>query len=407
MGNYYDILGVTRHATKREVQLAFRKLAFVYHPDKNPGNTAAEEKFKELNKVYQVLSDPVKRRRYDSLIRNSQQRKAENAHRTSARPTRPYQPPRPPSPRKPKTEKESFKTQFQRFGKATALTLIVLFALNLFLNVANTKAYTRNSEKERQRIELQQVELEKIETSFSNRHYNTAFSNLRTLFSAYPSNEFIKNKYNNYLSQLNELSVEALQNQNIDEALGMVETLSQYTLDEDDQYEVTYLSARVNLELGSFQKSIDILEKIEPKNKNDYRPYFELALVYKNGLKDTEVADIYFQKTNKIIRESYIKRFGDAYYLVPEALSIPKKHYIVFYEKGINDFLRGDYQSSDIALKWATYCDPTKLEPYTYLGLSAWAQDRKELACDIWKRTNSYSPNAQLTDIVEQYCANN
>ena len=62
--DYYEILGVPRNATDEEIKRAFRKLAFQYHPDRNkePG---AEEKFKEINEAYQVLSDPERRSRYD------------------------------------------------------------------------------------------------------------------------------------------------------------------------------------------------------------------------------------------------------------------------------------------------------------------------------------------------------
>lgn len=65
--DYYKILGVERSATEAEIKSAFRKLALQYHPDRNPGNKAAEEKFKEINEAYEVLSDPQKRARYDQL----------------------------------------------------------------------------------------------------------------------------------------------------------------------------------------------------------------------------------------------------------------------------------------------------------------------------------------------------
>lgn len=65
--DYYKILGVERKASEEEVKRAYRKLALQYHPDHNPGNTQAEEKFKEINEAYQVLSDPAKRTRYDQL----------------------------------------------------------------------------------------------------------------------------------------------------------------------------------------------------------------------------------------------------------------------------------------------------------------------------------------------------
>jgi curved DNA-binding protein len=65
--DYYKILGVERKATDAEIKKAYRKLALKFHPDRNPGKKDAEEKFKEINEAYQVLSDSTKRARYDQL----------------------------------------------------------------------------------------------------------------------------------------------------------------------------------------------------------------------------------------------------------------------------------------------------------------------------------------------------
>lgn len=65
--DYYKILGVDRSADEATIKKAYRKLAMKHHPDRNPGNKAAEEKFKDINEAYQVLSDPVKRDRYNQL----------------------------------------------------------------------------------------------------------------------------------------------------------------------------------------------------------------------------------------------------------------------------------------------------------------------------------------------------
>jgi molecular chaperone DnaJ len=69
--DYYELLGVVRNATQTEIKKAYRKLAVKYHPDKNPGDKKAEEKFKEISHAYEILNDPRKRRQYDQFGENA------------------------------------------------------------------------------------------------------------------------------------------------------------------------------------------------------------------------------------------------------------------------------------------------------------------------------------------------
>src|ERR1044071_3248732 len=68
--DYYEILGVARNAKPEEIKKTYRKLARKYHPDLNPNNKQAEEKFKEIQEAYEVLGDADKRKKYDQLGQN-------------------------------------------------------------------------------------------------------------------------------------------------------------------------------------------------------------------------------------------------------------------------------------------------------------------------------------------------
>ena len=62
--DYYEVLGVDKSASQDDIKKAYRKLAMQYHPDRNPGDKSAEEKFKEINEAYEVLGDEDKRAKY-------------------------------------------------------------------------------------------------------------------------------------------------------------------------------------------------------------------------------------------------------------------------------------------------------------------------------------------------------
>jgi curved DNA-binding protein len=83
--NYYDILGVSRDATAEEIKKAFRQLARQFHPDLNPGNKEAEDRFKDINEAYEVLSDLGNRGKYDQFGQFWKQSGFQNAARTASR----------------------------------------------------------------------------------------------------------------------------------------------------------------------------------------------------------------------------------------------------------------------------------------------------------------------------------
>ena len=69
--DYYEILGISKNASQEEIKKAYRKVAMQFHPDRNPGDKAAEEKFKEAAEAYEVLNDSDKKAQYDRFGHNA------------------------------------------------------------------------------------------------------------------------------------------------------------------------------------------------------------------------------------------------------------------------------------------------------------------------------------------------
>lgn len=84
--NPYEVLNVKSTASKDEIRKAYRTLARKYHPDANPNNKVAEEKFKQINDAYTILSDDVKKADYDRGARQQQQNQASGRPQQTARP---------------------------------------------------------------------------------------------------------------------------------------------------------------------------------------------------------------------------------------------------------------------------------------------------------------------------------
>lgn len=137
MPDYYEILGIQSTATSGQIKVAYRRLALKYHPDRNPENILAEKKFIEIALAYEILSDPIKRNRYDNGLSNDINESFEEDLRTRRRPPPPhyyatYKP-----------EKVTYSRKVYAYATATVIAIVLLavaFPIYL-LQVSSTKYY--------------------------------------------------------------------------------------------------------------------------------------------------------------------------------------------------------------------------------------------------------------------------
>lgn len=136
MSDYYTILGIKPSATTRQIKIAYRKLAFKFHPDKNPNNKLAETSFIEISKAYEILSDPIKRNKYDRRWEIDAQQEAEEDFRARRKPPAYYY-------YKSKVEKPKYSRRDYLYATASVVAImIVAMAFPLYLiQLASSKHY--------------------------------------------------------------------------------------------------------------------------------------------------------------------------------------------------------------------------------------------------------------------------
>lgn len=152
MANLYQILGVSDTANADQIKKAYRKLAKIYHPDKNPNNLQAAEKFKEVNQAYQLLSDPIKKAQYDAVLfyrtYNIPTPSSSTNTRTYQTKSNPYQAePQELTPeQKRRIAEKKRKRYIKAFNRAAVATVFLLLFLGSTAGVIEYKRYLHEQE---------------------------------------------------------------------------------------------------------------------------------------------------------------------------------------------------------------------------------------------------------------------
>ena len=134
MPDYYKILGIKSTATSRQIKLAYRRLALKYHPDKNPLNQLAENKFIEIAKAYEILSDPIKKSKYDNGLDPTHKEYRED-YRTKRRPPPHYYYSRAP-------EKTIYSKKVYAYATASVLAIVLIaVAFPTYLMLATSEKH--------------------------------------------------------------------------------------------------------------------------------------------------------------------------------------------------------------------------------------------------------------------------
>lgn len=354
MINYYHVLGLTENATQEEIKAAFKKLAVKYHPDKHPGRSDMEEKFKEINQAHQVLSDPYEKARFDLKLKY-QQFSDSQSHQTS------YSYRRKPSYSRPNYRYAKVDHRQNAIATAYAFGITFLIAAIVMGSVWAKRSY---DDIQRQKVlDERRATFNVAKEAFDSGNYIDAYE-VMTEFRFFSLEEAdMKDFKKTMVDQIIEKGHASLENEEYDEAITL------YNLVFDLKPELPWFRVRKNLAQayklsGNIDLAIAILEDFLVNDFEIVASLVELAEIHRDYSENLEESMENFQLAHRLAVKRYKRFYGDAYPIVIRQEYLPKSHYRLY--NGLADmYLRlGDPRMAIKAAEWNKYVWPDSIPAY-------------------------------------------
>ncbi|WP_284683374.1 tetratricopeptide repeat protein [Chondrinema litorale] len=354
MVDYYKVLLIPPTASTTEIKASFKKLALQYHPDRNPNNLQAEEKFKEINEAYQVLSDPDKRATYDFLLRYGFQLQQEQEAQQSQRRPRTYY-------KGKKVRPEARKVRFLYFYIFAGFTVFIVLGFFFFSFMETQAARTMLSK--------------------AKEHYyinHNSFYALKFLEGAVTKDEGLSEAYyltGKILFNEGQNNIESLYN--LDKAIYTANNL------EDSVGNYYLLRGKVNMALHKTDNAV-----------SDFKEAFNL--LPDNSELQRKLAELYLYK---------LQNFDEALMYYDKLLNKAPKDYDALVGKGVCLQKKREYQKSLSFLEEAKNEKQSNGEALYYLGWHAlnFKSDSIE-ACNYWNEAKVKGVR-QAEVLIEKYCS--
>lgn len=371
MINYYSILEVPESATQSEIKAAFKRLAVCFHPDKHSGNPEMEERFKEVNQAYQVLSNPYEKARYDLQMQYGQ---------STSYYAPPQPPPRPPRPKnyrpRYKEPEINWKENWIATGYAFAFTFIMAAIVMTGITIKNYIDEKNLEELLTKRRNL----FEEAQGKYRVGQVDDAMITLNSLGN-FMEQEQDMETYKEKLLESFIYEAEHHYNRGIyEDAIYYYELIENYAprnpLPLKEHLAMSYRKA------GQPDRCLKVIKELLIVNYRKMELYLLMAEIERDDLNDIEDARRYFEVASDLAIERYKAIYGEAYPLMITARSLPDAHYHLY--TGLADiYLQTKaYDRAVKATKWNINVWPDSVQNYVIAAKGYAMTNRSRQACE-------------------------
>jgi tetratricopeptide (TPR) repeat protein len=389
MKDFYEILGLTSNATPTEIRAAYKRLAMEFHPDRNPGNPEAEERFKMINEAYHVLSDPIKKTRYDART-NSGIPSYDDIYWQQVQRARYRQWQQAQQPRY-VFDKEYFRIQ----GLAFAVFVVIAGFCFGLIHTVNYYYQQQQEEKHRQNMLL----IAQVNSLFGSGKVEEAFRMITQLYEQSPLDyEFVKAR-DSLVDVLRTDANQHFEAHQFELASIQFEQLQRYEFPQ--RVETLEKLATSLFRSAQFEKCTHILKQLYALHPWDIEVVYQLGAINYQYTHDLQESHKYLTIAKELFKETMSHIYGKAFEVVMDPKDAPEIYYQVFLARARTNYDLRKFKEAETDCNWAVFLRPD--EPAAYvLRAAAKAETKTRGLCTDLRAAQERG--AEVTELRRKYC---
>jgi curved DNA-binding protein CbpA len=392
LADFYEILGVNQSADSTAIRTAYKRMAMQYHPDRNPGNPQAEEMFKAINEAYHVLSDPLKKARYDS--------------RFTAQFTTGYEET---NWREVQRQKYARWQQAQRkrytfdahYFKIQGLAFLVFIIMSgISFAIFHTANYFISSKYEKIWKQNHQSVLE-VNSLFGKGKIDEAMEKMMGLYEKDPLDFQLIHARDSLVNELRKLSEKNFTAQNFDEALYELTCLKKYEF--PPREETLRRIGVCQYNMGSYNDAVQTLKQLHSQQPWNLELTYQISFINFRYLENNEEALYYIKLGKNLFKENLTEIYGEAFTVVMNPHDVPDIYADIFMASAnINSEMK-QYKEAVKDLNWAIYLRPQRGESYKLRALAKIQAKNYSRLCGDLEQAKKLGEDG-ITKLQNKYC---
>jgi curved DNA-binding protein CbpA len=393
MADYYEILGIARSADSTQIRTAYKRLAMQFHPDRNPGNKQAEETFKNINEAYHVLSDPLKKSRYDARLYAyiTTPQYTESYWREAQR-NRYYQ--------WKQQRKERYRFDRQYF-KIQGLAFLVFIIISGFCFGLVRTAYYFIAKHQAEIWNENTQRINEVNGLFTKGKIEEAFSMINTLNEKDPMEFRFMFMRDSLVSELRNIANAEFTSQEFQLAVKHYSLLRNY--EGNARLETLEKIASCEYYLGHFDESLVALKHLHNQQPWNMNLIYEIAIINFEKLHNNQEALQYLNLGKKQFKQNLTEVYGKAFEIVMDPADAPDIYFDIFKARAEVNMAEKNYDDAIKDCNWAIFLRPHHGEAYRLRAMAKASHKEYWYICDDLAKAKQWGSNP-VDDLERKYC---